>query len=590
VARFRPNREWFEKPPVRQYLKTIISMQFRKSILRIFIFFAPIVSIAQSTNLPQGSKHQHILDRIEIKLKDDPELNFSAIRPRSRRTAVYAANIADSLNTQFPYDYVYQLSEVDKYNIQSLRMNNSEWYTGDKSSFQSKKPLWNAFYKTKADMFSVNEKDFFLSVNPVIQQVQSLETGNSQRVFLNSKGITARGLIAERVGFDFYLTDNQERTPLFVQNLERKFTAVPGAGFYKPFKRTAYDYFDGRGSIYFNAAKYFNFQFGYDRNFIGNGYRSLLLSDFSANNLFLKVDTRIWKLQYTNLFMELFPQFGTNPGNVLLPKKYAAMHRLGLNVAKNLNIGLFESIIFGRTNRFDFSYLNPVIFLRSIEQQNGSPDNAVVGFDYKWNLSHQGQVYGQFILDEFKLSEIRSRTGWWANKFGLQIGGKYIDAFDIKNLDLQGEINITRPFTYAHYNSVGNYTHYNQPLAHPLGSDFLEIIGVVRYQPVPKLNFTGKLIFFNRGVDSVGQNLGNNIFLLTTTRARDYGFTIPSGIKATGVNLSVLGSYEWKENLFIDGSLMLRSVNTPLKTDVDNSMFMISLGIRANMFRREYDY
>ena len=55
-------------------------------------------------------------------------------------------------------------------------------------------------------------------------------------------------------------------------------------------------------------AKYLDFQFGYDKNFIGNGYRSLFLSDFGNSYLFLKINTRIWKFNYLNLFMELTPQ------------------------------------------------------------------------------------------------------------------------------------------------------------------------------------------------------------------------------------------------------------------------------------------
>ena len=63
-------------------------------------------------------------------------------------------------------------------------MNSSEWVKGDLSSFQSKKALLDAFYKTKGDFFQVNQKDFFLAINPVIQQIQSAESGNtSQRMF-----------------------------------------------------------------------------------------------------------------------------------------------------------------------------------------------------------------------------------------------------------------------------------------------------------------------------------------------------------------------------------------------------------------------
>ncbi|MEJ7767657.1 MAG: hypothetical protein WKF89_07580, partial [Chitinophagaceae bacterium] len=248
-------------------------MQFIKTLIRLSVLLLPCQLVAQSSPLPQGSKHLHFLDRLEILMQDHPDLNFSAMKPFGRKYAVMAAKLADSLDRKYPYDYYFHLSPVDKYNLQSLLMNNAEWSGVDSNSFKSRKPLFNAFYKHKADFYRVNEKDFFMAINPVIQQQQSLEAGNGQRVFLNSKGITLRGLIAKKVGFDFYLTDNQERPPLFAKKYFENFQAVPGAGFYKPFKKTAYDYFDGRGSIYFNAAKYFNLQFGYDRNFIGNGYR-----------------------------------------------------------------------------------------------------------------------------------------------------------------------------------------------------------------------------------------------------------------------------------------------------------------------------
>src|SRR5438874_12731447 len=126
-------------------------MQFKKTLLRLSIFLLPHQLIAQSSNLPQGSKHLHFLDRLEILLQDNPDLNFSGLKPFSRKIAVKAGEIADSLDKKYPYDYFYHLSNIDKYDLNSLFMNNSEWVRGDKSSFQSKKSLWNTFYKTRAD-------------------------------------------------------------------------------------------------------------------------------------------------------------------------------------------------------------------------------------------------------------------------------------------------------------------------------------------------------------------------------------------------------------------------------------------------------
>ena len=52
-----------------------------------------------------------------------------------------------------------------------------------------------------------------------------------------------------------------------------------------------------------------------------------------------------------------------------------------------------------------------------------------------------------------------------------KLGLKYIDVLGIDNLDYQVEWNTARPYTYSHYDDA-NYTHYNQALAHPVGSKF----------------------------------------------------------------------------------------------------------------------
>ena len=198
------------------------------------------------------------------------------------------------------------------------------------------------------------------------------------------------------------------------------------------------------------------------------------------------------------------------------------------------------------------------------------------------------------LINEFVLNQILHYSrGCWANKQGIQLGIKYIDAFDVKNLDLQFETNIVRPFTYSHNDSVSNFSHYNQPLAHPLGANFDEFIAIAKYQPAPKWNMEGKLIYYRQGLDSAGQNFGSNLFENYETRPRDYGFKIGSGVLANCVNASATVSYEAKENLFIDLSAMYRNykVDNTLATTVPNSnSAMFTLGIRMNMFRRQYDY
>ncbi|MEO6639432.1 MAG: hypothetical protein ABIN25_14225 [Ginsengibacter sp.] len=560
--------------------------------LTYLVFICSFTSQAQTTYIPEGSKEYNIIDRLEIKQGNFTDLNYSTIKPYSRKAIVAEAEYFDSARLGYFGSLTeneknswagLNLSKIDEYNLHSVLMNNSEWVTGSKESFLSKKPVLNAFYTTKPNLLEVNVKDFFLAVNPVLSLQYNNESNNDETLFYNKRGVTARGMIANRIGFSTTITDNQERGPQFFQNRVNKYDAVPGVGFYKDFKTTAFDYFDARGYITFNATKYIDIQFGYDKNFIGNGYRSLFLSDFGDSYLFLKLNTKIWKFNYENIFMELMPQF-LKAGDDLLDRKYAAMHHVSMNVTKWLNVGLFEGVIFGRKNRFDFEYLNPIIFLRHIEGTVGSPDNAVAGIDFKANVAHHFQFYGQLLLDEFILKEVTKNDGYWANKYAYQIGGKYVDAFTIKNLDLQFETNRARPFTYSHNDIVANYTHYNQPLAHPLGANFQEYIGILKYQPAAKWYVNARGIYYYQGLDSLGENFGGDPFESYTTRTKDRGYFVGSGKKVKVFNASFNLAYELRENLFIEGSYLYRKY-----TGLSNRS-MFGIGIRWNAARREYDY
>ena len=484
-----------------------------------------------------------------------------------------------------------KLSKVDQYNLNSLRKNNIEFAGGDWTRFKSKKPIGKRFYQTPANLYEVHIKDFDLVINPVIQVYVGKEKDNDQTLYLNTRGLNLRGKIANKIGFYIYITDNQEKDPKYVKDWVARRKAVPGQGFYKDFKVGGYDYFDARGYFTFNIAKYITASFGYDKNFIGNGYRSMFLGDAGNSNLFFKLNTRIWKINYQNLFMELH-NADDKIGDRLIGKKYAAMHHLDIAINKWLNIGLFEGVVFGRKDHFEFGYINPVIFYRSIELQNGSFDNSVLGLDVKANIKKKIQLYGQLSLDEFLLSEIKKNRGWWANKWGIQLGAKYIDAFGISNLDLQIEHNRVRPFTYSHFDSVANYTHYNQPMAHPLGANFQEFIGIARYQPTPKWLLVGKMIYYQQGRDSSSKSYGGNILLPNTPPYRngDFGYSIGSGWKTNVLYASLLLSYEWRENFFLELNATYRKQDTKTPPITSANTSVVSFGLRWNMHRREFDY
>ncbi len=263
---------------------------------------------------------------------------------------------------------------------------------------------------------------------------------------------------------------------------------------------------------------------GMGKHVIGDGYRSLLLSDNSSPypyaSLYADFDNILYRINWMWLNNSTYQAFEPEP------KKFALMHYLSWKLHPRFTLGLFESIVWSNELRggFEAQYLNPFIFFRPVEFSLGSSDNALLGLNLSWNPFGKCVLYGQFVLDDMKVGElamdIRHRLnpdddsfdyGWFANKYGGQIGIKLYDAFGLDGLFLQAEANAVRPFVYAHNNISQTYTHQYQSLAHPLGANFAEILGHINYRfSMYRLSFTG--IYAIQGESSSGTNMGENIF------------------------------------------------------------------------------
>ncbi len=557
---------------------------FSKKILIGLVMFVPALLSAQSSYLIQGGKEEGLLNRLDIRFSPS-YLKFSSIKPYNRRYAVIDVENIDSTsnipNISLPKHF--RLNAVDNYNISSFLMANSEWSTL-KPEYQSKKPVLKHFYKTKANAFELKHPDYYLVFNPIIQYQQFREKNNNENIFLNSRGLHARGVIQNKIGFSFYFTENQERPTSYATSWVNKYNAVPGVGYYKPFKTNkGFDYFDIRSSVSWKVAKWMDMQVAYDKNFIGNGYRSLFLSDFSNNYMFFKINSHFKRFHYQNIFAEMFP-FHIATSMDVLPRKYYRAHYLNYAATKWLNLGLFEGTMMGK-DRLTVGLFNPVMYLQ-FPGKSSIKDRSYLGFDVKANILHRFQFYGQLMIDKLKVNDLGDKT--WDNRFGYQLGMKYIDAFGVRNLDLQFESNRVRPYTYAANDTLTNYAHYNQPLAHPLGANFQEYIGIIRYQPINKLYLQAKVIGYFQGLDFAMYNMGSNIFNGFNNRLSDVRVRTVDGDRATCVYMNFLASFELRQNLFIDASFTKRDYETVF-TGKNNTSFG-SIGIRWNMSRREYDF
>ena len=530
---------------------------------------------AQTTYLPINAVDYNVLDKLETRSGALDNNLFLTDKPTSRKDAV---NFLVEQRKNARYN---NLGKTDRDNISRMESISGEWMPDGDGAIDSKTPIFRTFYKKQPDFVHVNTNDFFLAVNPIIGFELFYEKDNPTKpLYINSRGLELRGRITDKLGFYTWFTDNQEKPVSYVANWANARQAVPGADYYQTPAANKYDYILAGGYVDFAAVKdHVNVTFGYDKHFIGDGIRSLIISDFATSSPFLRLTTRVGKFRYQNLFLELTSPY-SRTGDRVLPRKYAAIHHLSVNAAKWLNIGLFEATMFS-TRDFDIGYLNPIIFYRSAEFASGSNTNVNVGLNFKAIVLKHLQLYGQFLLNETK--------GDPGNRYGLQAGGKYFDAAGIRNLDLQGEVNIVRPYTYSSHDTSASYTQYNQPLAHPLGANFVEVIGLIRYQPVSHLYTTLKGMYYIQGADTGATNYGNDIFKSTDTRSPDLGSGIVYGPNGSCALVNLNLSYELRPNLFIDLGTTYRKYAYATGVLPGTSSTSVYAGLRLNFMRRAYD-
>lgn len=467
---------------------------------------------------------------------------------------------------------------------------------------KEQKGLWNTFYKNKAHFFEVNTPDFKLTINPILNVQFGRDSKSGNSIFLNMRGFELWGDVDQKLYFYSSFFEHQSNFFNYIDPFIEKYKSIPGQGNYKPFtgslfpSENSFDYANTQAYLGYKITKHSHLELGHGRFFIGNGMRSLLLSDFANNYFYLKFGFRIWKIQYQTIFAELNNGSSRSTvGDMLLPKKYKATHYLSFKPSPKFEIGIFETVVFAREDHFEFQYLNPVILYRTVEFSLDSPDNVLIGFNANWQALPKTSFYGQLILDEFRTSELFSGNGWWGNKIGYQVGVKHFDLFGIKTLDFQTEFNRVRPYTYSHNKtseffpdlSVSSYSHNNQALAHPLGANFSEVIVKLRYQPFQKFVLNARYIYSIVGRDN-NSNTGGDILITNTSRESNFNNQLHQGAKSKISHIDLSLSYELYQNLYLDGFVKIRSDENITLEDINTSYF--GTGIRYNISNRQIDY
>ncbi|MEO6348210.1 MAG: gliding motility protein RemB, partial [Aquaticitalea sp.] len=450
-------------------------------------------------------------------------------------------------------------------------------------------------------LVQVQGKDFWFTLDPVFDlQIGKDTEANFNSTYNNTRGIYVQGGLGKKFNFSASVYESQGRfaqyynTYAYSLKTDGDPAIVPGRGVAKNFKDGGFDYPVAEGYLSYAPAKFINIQFGHGKNFIGDGYRSLLQSDVASPYPYIKLNTMFWKIKYTNTWTSLRDVRPEVTKDGAFKTKYIANHYLSYNVSKRLNIGLFESVIWTTSNDrgFDLNYLNPIIFYRAIEFETGQDaGNAIVGASAKYKWNNQVNLYGQFVLDEFSLKDITGGNKSWKNKYGYQLGLKYYNALDIDHLLLQFEYNQVRPYTYSHNTIVLNYAHNNQPMAHLWGANFKEVIFIGRYD-YGRWFADAKFIFGTRGFDfntpEDSFSYGGDIYRNYNDRPFDNGVKIGQGNKTKTFNAELEGGYLINpvSHLKLFTNISFRNFNPEAETATTfkSNTTWFSLGIRTDLF------
>ncbi|MGN6645800.1 MAG: hypothetical protein ACTHJT_04645 [Cytophaga sp.] len=437
-----------------------------------------------------------------------------------------------------------------------------------------------------------------IRATPLFDFELSYDPSKKRQYYRNTRGILIYGDFGSKFSFYTGFYENQASFPDYINTFIDSNLVIPGQGLTKSFKGDkGQDFGLPFGYICYAPNRYLTIQFGQDKNFIGNGYRSLLRSDNAMNNPFFKLQTSFWHIKYMVLY-EQFQDVRAEQITVLgkgYPKKYSTTHYLSWKVNKSFEFGLFESIIWQAADSngvrgFDWAYLNPIIFLRPTEFYNGSADNALMGINLKYQILHNMYTYGQIIIDDLKFDELKKKNSTYPQKYGFQLGARYFDIAKVKGLAIQGEFNYVMPYTYSHRLSLQNYSHYDQSLAHVQNANFIEWIGIIDYNK-KRWSLSNRLVYCIYGADKTNAtNFGHNIFADISQYPDFYqGNQILQGYKTNLLYNVLTAAYiiNPKVNMRFEASFTYRYQKNPDITSIDK---IVGFSFKTALFNKYYDF
>ena len=429
-------------------------------------------------------------------------------------------------------------------------------------------------------LIEIEEDDFTLFIDAVLDWDIGFDFGDtsswqdSVQIFNNTRGIAAFGRIGERVSFHATVFENQTQFPQWLYTYTDSLQVIPGQGRFKELESNARDYNSAQGVVSIDAAKWLQVHFGHGRHFIGHGYRSMILSDVAFSYPFLRLQAEAWKkrIKYMVLNAEMNSLDRLPRGEVpeaLFQRKGFSFRYLSVMPHPRVELGLFEGVVWQRwdstgTKRPPAAFYAPVPGVATALYGLDSTQNVMLGGNLRVKVTDDLSLYGQYVLDQ---SDLRFH--------GFQAGLKWNNLL-VNRLNLRLEYNEGAPGTYTHRTTLQNYSHMNQGLAHPLGSNFKEYVAILQH---------GHKRFWSewRGIYQIHDGGARGNIASPTpdllNAPHEPGVTMHSDLQFGYLmnptsNTSIIMGWRWR-NRIVDNSSLISS--------------MYYLAFRVAMFNRYYD-
>lgn len=420
--------------------------------------------------------------------------------------------------------------------------------------------IWNEH------LIEVKEEDYYFYADflPDFQIGRDFASGG-KTTWLNTRGFQAGGSIMNRFFFHTSGFENQGVFPEYVDDFINTNRVVPGQMYGKIGKETQ-DWAYVSAILAFKPSDALTFSLAYDKNFIGDGYRSMLLSDISSNSTSFKFNGKFSDVNVTSIWSYMLDPRQAQSEEVRRSRsqrKYGAFQFVDWNVSNRFSVGLFHSLIWAN-RKPGFGLIDTVSGAVNEPLSGGRKSSTMqLGLNSKYKVLPNAVVYGQVVLNR---------------ELAAQLGIRGFDAFGVQNLNFLAEFNYAQPYAYTSDDPLSNYSNYRQPLAHPFGANFNELIGILNYS-FQRFDFSLQANYGRYG------SQGRNIFI---TEDSDPDLLIPdftSNLIYADARVAYI--LNPKYNLRIEAGASIRRESNDILT---RNSGMLTLGLRSSFRNLYYDF